>query len=219
MTGRRCWWSLTAGTTAAATPKAKYVPWCASRMWRFLHRHLRPVCRHHRRAQWAAAAARPERGDRRPALPRGRYLGYGRHRDQDQRRTAEPIRGRVQTLDDAKRDGKWRKVKVKLVPPAGLPPAYRSCPNRILCARSIIGHLRSLLTFFLLLQLGRRPALAQRLPRRSARRRQQPALNVDRDPVAFPEDAMPAPPPQDPAAGTRSPKARNGRYTLAAQRR
>ena len=41
------------------------------------------------------------------------------------------------TPKDISRDGKWRKVKVKLNPPAGLPPADRPCSYRLLCAFAI----------------------------------------------------------------------------------
>ena len=48
------------------------------------HRHLRSVRAYARRATGADPAARRQRGDRRPALPRGRSGRHGRHCHQDQ---------------------------------------------------------------------------------------------------------------------------------------
>ena len=79
-------------------------------------------------ARHAGGADRPatarticQRGDRRPALPRRRCAEMGD--------IAEKISTELRnqyvigyTPKDLNRDGKWRKVKVKLNPPPGLPP-------------------------------------------------------------------------------------------------
>lgn len=88
---------------------------------------------------------------------------------------------------DAKRDGKWRKVKVKLVPPPGcrhlpyMPEADTMRPRNS-------PQLRTTLSLVFLIASGLAlPAQQAAAPPIPAE--QQPALNVDRDPVPAPHPA------------------------------
>ena len=93
--------------------------------------------------------------------------------------------------DDTKRDGKWRKLKVKLVPPEGLPHSlFMPEPDTMHpCSNP---HLRTTLFILLLLAFGT-AVLAQR-PGASGPAEQQPPLNVDRDPVPLPPTGSPPAP-------------------------